>query len=38
MVPRARRDMDDRDVIEMRGALKGVEETGSEEVERRSCV
>jgi hypothetical protein len=38
VVPSASRDMEERDVIEMSGALKGVEDTGCDEGERRSWV
>jgi hypothetical protein len=38
VVPSARRDMEEREVIETSGALKGVDDTGCDEGERRSWV
>jgi len=38
VVPSARRDMEESAVNEIRGALKGVEDTGCAEGERRSWV
>jgi hypothetical protein len=38
VLPNARREMEDSEVRQSRGAENGVEETGSDEGVRRSCV